>query len=128
DMSGVRRLAGESAAVRHGLPDILECARRELLRDEPDQRTGCAIFRDVVVPVDEYGAATRIDDATDRADQRGLPGAVRPQQSEDFPTLDFEVDVLEGMEPGGVSFGEIGNRDDALHEGLTGDGVFRMIS
>ena len=46
--------------------------------------------------------AARLDDAADDADQRGLAGAVRPEQGEDLAAPDLQVDALERLEARGV--------------------------
>ena len=50
------------------------------------------------------------------ADQRGLAGAVRPEQREDLAALDAEGDGLERLEPGVVGLRQIIDGNDRWHE------------
>ena len=62
----------------------LERVGRQFLRHQTDHRAGGAIVAHDVVAIDEHGAAGRVDDAADDADQRRLAGAVRPEQRRRF--------------------------------------------
>ena len=55
-------------------------------------------------------ARGRIGDAADDADQRGLAGAVRPEQREDLAALDLEVDVVQRLETGAIGLRQICER------------------
>src|SRR6266568_3778552 len=68
-----------------------------------------------MMSVNQDGAARRIDDAADDVDQRGLAGAVRPQQREDFTTPDLQIDALERLKPGRIGLDDIRDRDGRLH-------------
>src|SRR5690606_22266618 len=56
------------------------------------------------------------------ADQRGLACAVGPQQREDFTAFDVEVHIAQGMEPAGVGFRQVGDRDNGGHRVSGGGG------
>ena len=81
-----------SVASSCGTRPILRARRAEVAHD--------------VVAVGGDGAGRGRDDAADDVDQRGLAGAVRPEQREDLAAADLEVDVLEGVEAGGVGLGK----------------------
>ena len=107
DDLGVRRLAEEPAAEAYGLLDGFERRDRELLRHEADHGARRPVVRDDVVPADCHRARRRGDDAADDVDQRGLAGAVRPEQREDLAAADLQVDALQRLEAGGIGFGEV---------------------
>ena len=58
--------------------------------------------------------AVGVDDAADDADQRGLAGAVGPEQREDLAAPDVEVDVLQRLEARGIGLGQVGDGDDGV--------------
>jgi hypothetical protein len=58
------------------------------------------------VTVDEHLARARRDDAADDVDQRGLAGAVGPEQREDLAALDLEVDAFQRLQARGVALFE----------------------
>jgi hypothetical protein len=118
DMIGVLRLAEQAAAEADGRPHRLERVGVQFLRHQPDQGTRGAIIGVDVMAVDGDAAFAQIGDAADDADQRGLAGAVRPQQREDFAALDLEVDAVERPETGAIGFRQICNGDDGSHAGL----------
>ena len=72
----------------------------QFLRNEANQRARGAIIPVDVMAIDGDAARARIGDAADDADQRGLAGAVRPQQGEYFPAPDVQVDAVERLESG----------------------------
>jgi hypothetical protein len=109
DVRGIGRLAEQAAAERHRRPDGLERIGRQFLRHEPDHFARRAVVIADVVAADRHAPFGRRDDAADRADQRGLARAVRPEQREDLAGADVEVHVLERLEAGRVSLGEVGN-------------------
>ncbi|MGF6552097.1 hypothetical protein QFZ96_007233 [Paraburkholderia youngii] len=115
DVSGVLLLAEQAAAERHGGPDGFERVGGQLLRHEADQRAGRTIVGADVVTVHRHAAFARVDDAADDADQRGLARAVRPEQREDFSTVDCQIDVLQCPKTAGIGFGQIRDRNDRLH-------------
>src|SRR4051812_11010209 len=117
DERRVGALAEQPAAEADGRPDRLEGVGRELLRHEADLRPRGPVVRHDVVPVGQNGAARRVDDAADDADQRRLPGAVRAEQREDLARIDSEIDALQRLEARGVGLGQIRDRDDRLHAG-----------
>src|SRR5439155_15013382 len=87
----------------------------ELLRYEPDQLARRAVVLDDVVAADRHAARGRRDDAADDVDERGLAGAVRPEQREYFAVPDFQVDALERAQPRRVGLGKPGDGDDRRH-------------
>src|SRR5258705_3483856 len=70
--------------------------------------------------VDSDAAFAEIGDTADDADQRGLAGAVRPQQRKDLAAADFQVDVVKRLETGAIGFRQICNGYDGGHGGLDG--------
>ena len=115
DVAGVGRLAEQAAAEAHVRPHRLEGVGGQFLRHEADQRARGAVVADDVMAVDRDRAGGRIDDAADDADQRGLAGAVRPEQRENLAAADVQVDALERLEAGGIGLGQILDGDDGLH-------------
>src|SRR5690606_18229457 len=109
------RLPEKPPAELHRRPDALERVARDLLRYEADLRAGSPILLENVVPVGEHRAGSRVHDAADDPDQRGLARTVRPKQGKDLASPNLEVDVLQGLQPRGVGLPEIMNRDDRLH-------------
>ena len=101
-MAGFARLAEQPAAERERVPHRLEHVGGELLRHEPDLGARRAEVAHDVVAVRRHGAGRRGDDAADDVDERGLAGAVRSEQREDFAATDFEIDVLERVKAGSV--------------------------
>src|SRR5471032_3632781 len=108
-MRGVLRLAEQAAAEADGRPYRLEGIGVQFLRYQADQGPRAAIRRDDVMAIDRYAALTRIGDAADDADQRGLAGAVRPQQREDLAAVDIQIDAIQRLETGAVGLGQIGD-------------------
>ena len=107
DMRRVLRLAEQAAAEADGRPHRFEGVGVQFLRHQPDQRARGAIIRDDVVAADRDAAFAQIGDAADDADQRGLAGAVRPEQRKDLAALDVEIDVVQRLEAGAVGLREI---------------------
>jgi hypothetical protein len=70
----------------------------QFLRHQPDQRARGAIIPVDVVAADSDAALAQIGDAADDADQRGLAGAVRPQQREYLATPDVEIYAVQRLE------------------------------
>jgi len=85
-------------------------------RSQSDPGSGRAVIANDVVSVRQDGSLRRIDDPADDADERGFPRAVGAEEREDLALADFQVDVLQRLEAGGVGLGQIGNADDGLHE------------
>ena len=77
----------------------------------PILRARGAVVADDVVAVHRHRAARRIDDAADDVDQRGLAGAVRPEQGEDLAVRDVEIDVLERLEARRVGLRQVRDGD-----------------
>ena len=102
DEGRVRLLAEQQAAETHRRPHRLERVGVKLLRHQPDQRARRAIVLDEMMAADQHRTGGRIDDAADDVDQRGLAGAVRPEQREDFAARDVEIDALQRMKPGRI--------------------------
>ena len=90
----------------------LERVGRQLLRHQADLAARGAVVAHDVVAVGEHRAGAGVDDAADDADQRGLAGAVGPEQREDLAAADVEVDVLERLEARGVGLADVADRDD----------------
>src|SRR5260370_25502384 len=67
--------------------------------------------------VDGDAPFAEIGDAADDADQRGLAGAVRPQQRKDLAAANLQVDVIERLETGAIGFRQICNGYDRGHGG-----------
>src|SRR5262249_5400175 len=102
DIAWIGALAEQSAAERHGVPNGLEGVGRQLLRDEPDQRSRFTVTGTNVVAVHRDSAGGRIRDPADDADEGRFAGAVRTQQGEDFAAKNLEVDILERVETGRI--------------------------
>src|SRR3546814_16249570 len=60
-------------------------------------------------------AADRLDQTANDAVQRGLAGAVRAEQGEDIAGPYFQVDMLQRLKAGIVSFRQVRDRDDWRH-------------
>src|SRR5438445_13531894 len=101
-MGWVLRLAEQAAAEADGGPYRFERVGVQFLWYEADQRARGAIIGVDVVTADGDLAFTGIGYAADDADQRGLAGAVRPQQRKDLAANDIEIDVLQRLEAGAV--------------------------
>ena len=112
DMSGVFRLAEQAAAETHRRPHRFEGVGVQLLRHQPDQRARRAVIPVDVMAVDRDTALAQIGDAADDADQRGLAGAVRPEQGEDLAAPDVEIDVFQRLEAGAIGLGKVCNGYD----------------
>ena len=115
DEGRIVRLAEQPAAEGAGRPHRLEGVGVKLLRHKPDHGARGAVVADVVVAVHRHGAAGRIGDAADDVDQRGLAGAVRPEQRENLAAPDLQVDAFQRLETRVVGLGKISNGDDGLH-------------
>ena len=70
--------------------------------DEPDaELLGHGRTRDSDLGrADGDGSGVGRADAADDAHERGLPGAVPPDQRDDFAGIDSEVDVAQGVDAG----------------------------
>src|SRR5262245_49278478 len=106
-MIWVVRLAKQSASEANRPPHRLERISRELLRHQPDQRPCRAEILNDVVATYCHLTVGRIDDPTHNADQRGLAGAVRPEQRENLAAADLQVDVPESAKSGRVCLRKI---------------------
>ena len=115
--AGFGFLPNSKPAETHRRPHRLERVGVQFLRHQPDQRTRRAIVLDEMMASDQHRTGGRIDDAADDVDQRGLAGAVRPEQREDFPARDVEIDALQRMKSGRIGLDQIGDRNDRLHAG-----------
>ena len=115
DVPRVSWSSEEAAAEAHRLPHRLERRDGELLRHEPDQLARRAVILDDVVAADRHAARGRRDDAADDVDERGLAGAVRPEEREDLALANLEVDVLQCLEARGVLLLERGDGNDRRH-------------
>ena len=118
DIGGVLPFAPQSAAERDRRPHRLEHVGGQLLRHEPDQRPYGPVIGDDVVTVDGDLAGTWGHDPANDVDQRGLAGAVRPEQSEDLAFLDVEIDILERLEARGVGLRHVLDGDDRWRHGI----------
>jgi hypothetical protein len=65
--------------------------------------------------VGQDDALARRDNPADDADQGRLARAIRTEQGKDLAAANLQVDVLEGLEAGGVGLGEIRDGNDRLH-------------
>ena len=115
DERRIVRLAEQPAAEGAGRPHRLEGVGGQFLRHQADHGARGAVVADVVVAVHRHRAGGRIDDAADDADQRGLAGAVRPEQRENLAAPDLQVDALQRLEARGVGLRKISDGDDGLH-------------
>ena len=115
DVGRVGGAPKEPAAEADRRPDRLERVGGQLLRDEADPEARRAVVAHDVVAVRRHRAARRRDDAADDVDERRLAGAVRPEQREDLPLADLEIDLLERHEARGVGLGQPLDRDDRFH-------------
>ena len=86
------------------------------LRDQADAALGTAMGRQLVDP----GAAERDasgpcrHQAGDRLQQRGLPGPVRPEESEEFLAGDAEIDAVDGADAAWVLDDDVVELDHGL--------------
>src|SRR5262249_23944401 len=118
DMGRVLRLAEQAAAEADGGPDGFKGVSVQFLRHQPDQRTRRAEVADDVMAADRDTARGRVGDAANSADQRGLAGAVRPEQCKNLAASDVEIDVVQRLEAGAVDLREIRDGNDGRHDGL----------
>jgi hypothetical protein len=100
-------LSLRSQSERSRRPNGLEGVGGEFLRHEADQRARRAILFREMMSVDQDRAGRRIDDAADDVDQRGLAGAIWPQQREDLATPYLKVDALERLKSGRIGFDDV---------------------
>jgi hypothetical protein len=71
----------------------------QFLRHQADQRARGAIILVDVVAADGDAAFARIGDAADDADQRGLAGAVRPEQRENLAAAMSRLTLFSALKP-----------------------------
>src|SRR5207244_314326 len=86
------------------LLDGQEAVQVDVLLRQPDQAAG--LEAPVLVPEHPDVAAGDPDQVADRADQRGLAGAVGPQQAEELARGDLEVEVGQRLGAVVVALGE----------------------
>jgi len=84
----------------------------QFLRHQPDQRARGTILLADVIAADDDAAFAEIGNAADDADQRGLAGAVRPEQRKDLAAVDFQVDIVKCLETGAIGLRQICNGYD----------------
>ena len=107
-------------------PDVVGCSQLVVqpggVPEHPDRRSHCPPIGEEVDT--EHGGSPRsnLDQARQGAEQRGLPGAIRPFQQDDLARCDVEIDTGEGGEPAEERDG-ISEVDDMLHEALQGYGA-----
>src|SRR5690606_11365843 len=99
--------AAEVDARQHALERLGE----QFLRNEADHRPRLTVVPDDVVAGNGDRPARRVDEAADDPDQRRLAGPVRPEQGKDLAAPDFQVDVPQCLEPGGIGLRDIGDGD-----------------
>src|SRR4249919_123333 len=114
---GIGCLSEQAATEVERGPHGLEGIGGQLLRHQADAAARGAVFGNDVVPIHVHRARACVDDAADDADQRGLAGAVRPEQREDLAAMDVEVDVLEGLEAAGVGLADVADGNDVVGHG-----------
>ena len=112
DVGGLGSEAEQAAAERDRRPHRFEGVGRQFLRHEPDEGARGAPIADDVVAVDFDGPGARLDYPADRADERRFARAIGAQQRENLAAADFEVDVLQRLEAGGVDLAETSDGDD----------------
>ena len=118
DVGRDRRQAEQPAAERDRGPHRSRTHRcGSSCGTSPIKRAGGAIVGEDVVAADGDRAGRRRHDPADDADQRGLAGAVRPEQRENLALVDVEIDALECLEPGSIGLGKVRNRNDRRHGG-----------
>jgi hypothetical protein len=96
----------------------------EVLRREADRAARRLVVVDRVVAEDGDLAAGRLREPGRAVDQRGLAGAVGPEQAEELTRLDVERDALERLDAGGVALDEVGDLQ-CLRNGIEPIGRFR---
>ena len=94
EVGPVRFLAEQAAAEIDRVPDRVEGAQRQFLRDQSDSVAGETVVVDYVAPGNADRAGTRRYDAADDRDQRRLAGAVRTEQGEYLAPVDIEVEFF----------------------------------
>jgi hypothetical protein len=116
----IARLAEQAAAELHRVPHRLEGIGVQLLRHQADGRARAAPVALDVVAIGEHRALTRVDDAADDADQRGLAGAIGAEQREDLAAADVEVDVVQRDMARCIGLAQPGDGDDRWHAHIVG--------
>jgi hypothetical protein len=106
-MIRIFRLAEQATAEADRRPHRFEGIGVQLLRHQPDQRARGAVAVVDIVAADRDAAFARSRDPADDADQRGLAGAVRPQQRKNLAALDLQIDVVQRLETGAIGLGKI---------------------
>src|SRR5204863_9346111 len=87
-------------AVEHAV-QVHVLVRRQLLiqawilKDDPEQAPDVRGVRGGIQPVDLNRPARRYEQRRQHLDRRGLPGAVRTEEGEDFAGLHIERDVVD---------------------------------
>src|SRR5206468_9472622 len=97
-MIWVVRLAEQTATEADRAPNRLESIGRELLGHQPNQGASRTEVSNNVVTANRNLTSGWIDDPAHNADQRGLAGAVGPEQRKDLAATNLQVDPLQGLE------------------------------
>ena len=91
----------------------------ELLRHHAEQPPRGPVLADDVVSEHARDAFVRPRKPGEHADQRRLAGAVRPEQAEEFPARDLEIDAGERLE-GAIALDESPDLDGCNHAAAVG--------
>ena len=102
DMRGILRLAEQATAEADCRPHRFEGVGVQFLGHQADQRARRAIFLVDIVATDGHAALAEIRDPADDADQRGLAGAIRPEQRKYLAAANLQVDVVKRLETGAI--------------------------
>src|SRR5262249_43918780 len=93
---------------------------------DADRGDGVTGHRLDLAPLEHDPPAARRDDARDRAQRRGLAGAVGADQRDDLALVDLDRDALERLDRAVVRVDLLDDEDGALAVGLRGHGVCRL--
>ena len=104
------RNAVEAGLVHQDGLRRLELVEIDFLRHDADAGLGGLQLAVEVVAEHADGARGLVDQRGEDADQRGLAGAVRPEQCEEVPLLHVEIDPLEGLDTVLVGLRQSANR------------------
>ena len=104
------------------LPDVELAVQRVLLGDHADQLLGQGGVRYHVDVADEGVPRRRDHSRGEHARRRGLARPVRPEEPEDLPGTDDEVEAVDGGEVrAGIDLGQLDGADDAISRAVGHD-------